>query len=292
VKTNGIGFFKKDADGNFVLGSINDLRTKEDFYLKSLENARIQYSEILDVVGLNKLFFVCLTNIDDTKPQNGQVKPLGREICLARMEKRGKKVYLIRETPMYHCHYNEDGTETKIAINKEEPKFYDFSNDGYFFAYCYVPTSVNESLPVDNAVICSIEPFTPSPVVLDERTLLGRLDDVIQSIDGDELRQILNGDGDSYLKLSDREIEHVFNAIKNKITDVIRDTRDAITTYSEKIDMLNRDAVMSSSILQAKPEYTDSDRPKKPRAGMIIFNNETKSFEGYNGKTWKILKME
>tara|TARA_Y100000593_G_scaffold93217_1_gene187274 strand:- start:19865 stop:20764 length:900 start_codon:yes stop_codon:yes gene_type:complete len=291
-KTNGIGHFYFEGD-NIVLGSLKDLESKKDPFLTTLKESRVDYSDIVEIVGLNKSFYVCLTNIDDSIPaQGGGGTPVGREICVARMVKNRRKIYLHRETPLYHCNYDDNGVETMHRVAKEKQSFYRFSKNGYLFAFCYVPTSINEALAVDNAVVCSIEPFTPSPVVLDEATLLGRLNDTIQPIDAKELKQILNGDTDSFLKLTKKELEHVFNDLGTRVLNVIRDSKRAIATYSQKIDMLNRDSSVASPIFQAKPEYSSSDRPKKPRQGMIIFNKETKSFEGYDGQSWKTLKME
>ena len=288
-KTNGLGYFEFRGDG-FVLGSLKDLQSKNDPYLRSLDGARVSYSEILDVVGINKSFFVCLTNIDDElAPPGGCGKPIGREICIARMVKKGKRVHLERETPLFHVDYDGKGEETMRRISKEDQSFYDYGEKkGYLFAFCYVPTTINEALAVDNAVVCSIEPFTPSPVVLDEGTLLGRLNDTIQPIDMRELKQILNGDQDTYLKLNKKEMDHVFKDIKSTITKTITSMRKTLPLRTRRLDLVENGSTIASSMLQLKP----GDRPTSPKPGVVIFNKQSKSLEYYDGSDWKTLKTE
>ena len=164
--------------------------------------------------------------------------------------------------------------------------------DDYFVLESYKPADYHEALASPYSVLCSIEQNTPSPVELQEKTLLGRLDDRIQSIDAEELRQILNGDTDTYLKLTDKELEHAFKGIKKIIFDTFKENNTAIVTKSQKIDLLTEHSSVAAPVLQAKPEYTDKKKPSKPRAGMIIFNKDKKAFEGYDGKTWKRLSWD
>jgi len=284
-----LGYFEFKGD-SFVLGSLKDLRFRKDPFLRNLDGAGISYSEILDVVGINKSFFICLTNVDDElTPLEGCGKPIGREISIARMVKKGKRVHLERETPLYHVDYDSKGEETMRRISKEKQSFYDYGDKkGYLFAFCYVPTTINEALAVDNAVVCSIEAFTPSPVVLDEGTLLGRLNDTIQPIDVGELKQILNGDQDTYLKLNKKEMDHVFKDVKSTITKTITSIRKTLTLRTRKVDLVEEGSTLASSILQLKP----GDRPNSPKPGVVIFNKQAKSLEYYDGSDWKTLKTE
>ncbi len=55
----------------------------------------------------------------------------------------------------------------------------------------YIPEFYTDLFIYPYSVLCSIEPGTPTPVELQEKTLVGRLHDTIQSIDGQELREIL-----------------------------------------------------------------------------------------------------
>jgi hypothetical protein len=90
--------------------------------------------------------------------------------------------------------------ERKISLRKfdgiatHNGPFIDLMNfyeQDYVLVSCYIPEKYNESLILPHSVLCSIEPFIPSPVHLEEKTLLGRLDGRVQSIDSDELREIM-----------------------------------------------------------------------------------------------------
>ena len=53
------------------------------------------------------------------------------------------------------------------------------------------PAKYINTFSAKNSVLCSTEPFTPTPVELQDNTLLGKLNNIIQSIDQNELWSIL-----------------------------------------------------------------------------------------------------
>jgi len=60
-----------------------------------------------------------------------------------------------------------------------------------FILLKYLPENYKNILVSKNSVLCSTEPFTPTPVELQDNTLLGKLNNIIQSIDQNELWSIL-----------------------------------------------------------------------------------------------------
>jgi len=60
-----------------------------------------------------------------------------------------------------------------------------------FILFKYLPQNYKNILVSKNSVLCSTEPFTPTPVELQDNTLLGKLNNIIQSIDQNELWSIL-----------------------------------------------------------------------------------------------------
>ena len=239
------------------------------------------------VIGVEVLFFY---EIYQFRAVSGaQNIPLFSEYGVAKLvgRKKAKRIASFRQFSY------EGGTQRPISAENEA--FFNFSKTNYS-DYCVlvptIPKSYTDCLCLENSVLCSVDAHLPSPVELQEGTLLGRLDDRIQSIDAQELRQILNGDTDTYLKLTDKELEHVFKGIKKIIFDTLKDSKTAIVTKSQKVDLLTQHSSVAASVIQAKPEYTDKNRPPKPRAGMIIFNKDKKAFEGYDGKFWKRLSWD
>ena len=66
------------------------------------------------------------------------------------------------------------------------------NEEGYKFILTkHLPTNYSDILASKNSVLCSTEPFTPTPVELQDNTLLGRLNNIIQSIDQNELWSML-----------------------------------------------------------------------------------------------------
>lgn len=125
----------------------------------------------------------------------------------------------------------------------------------------------------------------PAPVNLEEGTLLGRLDGRIQSIDAQELRQILNGDTDTYLKLTDKELEHVFKDIKDIVVKNLTALRKTLSLRTRRVDLVGGESSVDSPFFRAKP----SERPKNPKPGVFFFNKENSKFEGFDGNDWVTL---
>jgi len=258
--------------------------------VSALEKYRDEYASYAkalphpkDSVGLNQRFFY--------KVQQYEIR--NKEKSLVIGERGVGEIYKKRKDFFLRRHFAIGIFDSVSSYSPRDgiPREFGTTID-YLILESYKPADYHEALASPYSVLCSIEQNSPSPVELQEGTLLGRLDDRIQSIDAEELRQILNGDTDTYLKLTDKELEHVFKDIKNIIFKTLRDNDSAISTKSQKIDLLTEDSSVAAPVLQAKPEYTDKKRPTKPKAGMIIFNKQTKNFEGYDGSSWKRLSWD
>jgi hypothetical protein len=236
-----------------------------------------------DSVGLNQRFFY---KVQEYEIRNNEKTLVVGECGVGEIYKKRKSFFLRR-------HFALRSFDNSSSYKPRDGALHEFSTFiDYLILESYRPADYHEALASPYSVLCSIEQNTPSPVELQEKTLLGRLDDRIQSIDAQELRQILNGDTDTYLKLTDKELEHVFKNIKNTILKALRGNTSAISTKSQKIDLLTAHSSVAAPIIQAKPEYTDKKKPTKPRAGMIIFNKDKKAFEGYDGNSWKRLSWD
>lgn len=84
------------------------------------------------------------------------------------------------------------------------PELPEEDDDSKFIILNSTPSNIRELLVSENSVICSTDKFTATPVELQDNTLLGRLDNIIQSIDQDELWSMLLKDSKSPVKGSIR----------------------------------------------------------------------------------------
>ena len=269
-----------------VAGS-SDLKIGCVSALEKYKDEHAEYAKALphpkDSVGLNQRFFY---KVQHYEFRNNKKSLLAGERGVGEIYKKRKDFFLRR-----HFAIGVFDSESSHRPRNGTPQEFSASYD-YYVLESYKPADYHEALASPYSVLCSIEQNSPSPVELQEKTLLGRLDDRIQSIDAEELRHILNGDTDTYLKLTDKELEYVFKDIRDVIFNALRGSKRAIVTKSQKIDLLTEHSSVAAPVLQVKPEYTDKNRPPKPRAGMIIFNKDSKAFEGYDGNLWKRLKWD
>lgn len=100
--------------------------------------------------------------------------------------KKRNKIFFRRE---YVFWVERDGTSFK-PTRGNVPNLENIE-DHKFILLKYLPKDYKNILASKNSVICSTEPFTPTPVELQDNTLLGKLDNIIQSIDQNELWSIL-----------------------------------------------------------------------------------------------------
>ena len=108
------------------------------------------------------------------------------ESGLGEFYKKGRKIFFRRE---YVFFIEEPDTAFKPRFGNP-PKLQELEGHK-FILLKYLPENYKNILASKNSVLCSTEPFTPTPVELQDNTLLGKLDNIIQSIDQNELWSIL-----------------------------------------------------------------------------------------------------
>ena len=108
------------------------------------------------------------------------------ESGLGEFYKKGRKIFFRRE---YVFFIEESDTAFKPRFGNP-PKLQELEGHK-FILLKYLPENYKNILASRNSVLCSTEPFTPTPVELQNNTLLGKLDNIIQSIDQNELWSIL-----------------------------------------------------------------------------------------------------
>jgi hypothetical protein len=267
-------------------GDTTKLQEYDDGGYRWLQEQGLDCPCLIENVGYDNLFLVEVVQISRKKTK-GLNTPLIKETSVAKISKKGRKSFLERFMVLYYSTFEEGHEDRRSEIHE---KSYNFATgeDEYLVAYPFVPTRVEDCLPLDNSVLCSVDQFMPAPVNLEEGTLLGRLDGRIQSIDAQELRQILNGDDDTYLKLTDKELEHVFKDIRAVILSNLTALRKTISLRTRRVDLVGVESSVEAPFFRAKP----SERPKSPRPGTFFFNKGNGKFEGFNGNDWVTLGAE
>ena len=178
--------------------------------------------------------------------------------------KRHESFFLEREFPVVWG----DGSKTAVPVrNVDKPT--DFNVPGHLRVSSIIPPTYIEALASPYSIIASIHPFNPTPVEIEENSLLGRIGDVIQSVDMDELREMIS--------------------IGNDAIKALEDTQKQLKLKARRVDLTRKDAVLSAPILRVTPKYTTGTRPKAQQ-GSIIFNTETRFLEFFDGHHWMSLK--
>lgn len=206
-----------------------------------------------NVFSQNESFFYKIECFDKSNPPKTLLfaeRGIG-EILLI-----GGKYYLHRDTVThFEDAQGERSTSSQIS----------FLNNTFIVCYTYTSENIFDLLFYPNSLVCSSSGNTAIPVQLQNNTLLGRLNDSIQSLDIDELRQIFT------------------DAI---IRGIIESSTGNYTFLCQTLNLANSNSRLSSAALQARPVYNTSNRPA-PQRGSIIYNEQTNRFEGYDGTAWR-----
>lgn len=135
--------------------------------------------ELTKLIPLNKLFFYIVQQIKFPDQCCKYEKGVGL------LEKNNGEVYLKRV--VYFEYFDGDTVKKRVLTSS----FNNFYEDDYILISSFIPEDYSKALILPHSVLCSIEAGVPSPVHLEEGTLLGRLDGRVQSIDNGELLEIL-----------------------------------------------------------------------------------------------------
>lgn len=255
----------KVVSNGYAISFASSVEDSSDLLLWDKEDSlkvKNEYGNIFEAVRLlqeafiqDQNFFYKIQCFDSINPGR---KLIYGERGVGEVVKRYRKYYLKRE---YTTHFEDEYGERKSNGYKLE-----FPKDSFILCTSYIPKHFLDLLIYPNSVIVSIDPGQPTPVELEEKTLLGRLDGRIQSIDSGELRTILDD--------------------KN-IIDAVESTTKPFSLQSKVVDLVETDSRITAGILNARPR---SNKPARPQRGSIVYNDQTNRFEGYDGTAWRPLK--
>ena len=213
--------------------------------------------EFKNAVGVDYRCYYSLQQIDDNET-NLHERGVGTVL------KKARSFFLRRDFPIAWGDH-----ETALYPVKDFERPTSFNGPGHIRASSLIPPTYIEALASPFSVIASIHPFIPTPVEIEENSLLGRIGDVIQSVDMDELREM--------------------TSIGKDAIEALEDTQKQLKLKARRVDLTRKDAILSAPILRAAPKYTTTTRPKAQQ-GSIIFNTDTKCLEFFDGHHWLSLK--
>ncbi len=162
-------------------------------------------------------------------------------------------------------HVFEQSLEDDFYTPITSESFLKFDEDSYVIITTYIPTDYIQLCAQKDAVLCTTEAFTPTPVELGENSILGRRTDSIESLDSSGIHDILG--------------------YASPIESVTAHTGSIILATS-LLELVGSDSKIVSHQLHLRSRNT---HPSTRTKGYLIFNDNKKAFEGYDGTKWRQL---
>ena len=197
-----------------------------------------------------ELFFYRLVEYD--KPKRQPDNELEAECGIGSIKKDGHTYILERDTVLSSID-GPSSTPTKFTHNKK------------LFLHTYVPEDYRLLFSIPNTVLATEVAGCPSPVELQNNTLLGRLNGTIQSVDRSELLEILGN---------------------NFVSDAIVNNENDISSPSSKFTLTGKDSLVTADSIRIKPRKR---RPTKKVKGQMIYNDKDGTIEYWTGREWRTL---
>ena len=185
---------------------------------------------------------------------------------LGYIEQEDDKIFLIRETPLS---FAEDGDVNNYK-DGDSPLVFPYHE--YVRVFSYVPKNVHEMLATPYSVLASISPHAPSPVILEENTLLGRKDDIVQAIDKEELVEIME--------------------LNDVVKESIEKTQKQLTLKTRRLDLSRKNSFLSSPYILLKPDAYDNSNTPPSLIGTLFYNTELGKLQLFDGNRWRTIKFE
>ena len=235
-------------DQDFLLtntSDLNDLPCKFQYMAKHIEDSCIKQE-----FQQGELFFYELTEFKTLEKSPDNILQIERGI--GSLYNKSRQTFLKRISPLS----NEHGKTSR---------FTDFTDEAKLFLQTYVPQDYRELFSLSNSIIATEVEECPSPVILEEKTLLGRLGSSIQSINNLELQEMIGDDFASKL--------------------LERDTND-LRSPSSKFSLNGNNSIIISNYILLNGVKR---RPARKKKGQMIYNETKGAFEYFTGKEWRTI---
>ena len=154
--------------------------------------------------------------------------------------------------------------QVRRTLPAQPPQRFDPEDGAVFRITSIQPNTTLEFYAAPNTILASSDSYTISPVEIEENALLGRKDDIIQSIDKEEFKEMM----------------------KDAIIESFTESQKQHDIKTRRINLTRKNAVISTPVVRLAPDnYNDTEKPPAQQ-GMIIYNTDKKCLEFFNGDKW------
>ena len=154
--------------------------------------------------------------------------------------------------------------QVRRTLPEQPPQKFDPEDGAVFRITSIQPNTTLEFYAAPNTILASSDSYTISPVEIEENALLGRKDDIIQSIDKEEFKEMM----------------------KDAIIESFTESQKQHDVKTRRINLTRKNAVISTPVVRLAPDnYNDMEKPPAQQ-GMIIYNTDKKCLEFFNGDKW------
>ena len=151
--------------------------------------------------------------------------------------------------------------QVRRTLPEQPPQRFDPEDGAVFRITSIQPNTTLEFYAAPNTILASSDSYTISPVEIEENALLGRKDDIIQSIDKEEFKEMM----------------------KDAIIESFTESQKQHDIKTRRINLTRKNAVISTPVVRLAPDnYNDTEKPPAQQ-GMIIYNTDKKCLEFFNG---------
>ena len=154
--------------------------------------------------------------------------------------------------------------QVRRTLPEQPPQRFDPEDGAVFRITSIQPNTTLEFYAAPNTILASSDSYTISPVEIEENALLGRKDDIIQSIDKEEFKEMM----------------------KDAIIESFTESQKQHDIKTRRINLTRKNAVISTPVVRLAPDnYNNTEKPPAQQ-GMVIYNTDKKCLEFFNGDKW------
>ncbi len=216
-------------------------QVNQPLYYAVKNKAITEDNSFLKVFGFDVCFFYALEQIKDGKI-------VKNERGIGSLRKEGDKILLKRDVPVA----TGNGDAPHIPC-EGKCTYFNCTDCEHLIAYSTLPVNYGELLLHANTLITSVAPFVPSALVVENNSLVGRLDDDLTS-------------------LSIEDVVHL------------------IASYTKQLVL--KTSRLESKRIVTKTLELQNNSSQEVRKGSLIYNEEENALKFYDGKNWKRILYE
>lgn len=213
-------------------------------------------NSVLTNVEIGESFFYEIEQYNDKQGSLRQL--LLSESGIGELVRIGDRIFLERN------HVFQQSLEDDFYSPITSTSFLTFDNT-YLIITTSIPSNYQQLCFQPHSVICTVGAFAPTPVELRNNTVLGRTSGRIEALGRVELGHILG---------------------YHDPTQVVQQYTDSLILATSLLELVGADSKIVSHQLHLRAR---NRHPTTKTKGCLIFNDDKKVFEGFDGTKWRPL---